>query len=92
MSFVPTGLMVLGLSLSLGRGWSFLAVSGELVDDEELLCWTVVLCFICMLDDVLWSQLPGINRRSTEKEVKEIKLTLIHLYNNVSINKIHRFM
>lgn len=35
MSFVLTGLIVLGLSLSLGRGWSFIAASGELADDED---------------------------------------------------------
>lgn len=40
ISFVLTGLIVLGLSLSLGRGWTFIAASGELADDEDedLLC------------------------------------------------------
>lgn len=72
ISLVPTGLTVLGLSLSLGRGWSFLADSGELVDEEDFLRWTIVLCFICALDDVLWSQLSGRNRMSTRKRWKLI--------------------
>lgn len=76
ISFVLTGLIVLGLSLSLGRGWSFPADSGELVGDEDLLRWTVVLCFICAPDDVLWLQLPGKNHKiSTKKEVKTTELT-----------------
>lgn len=49
----PKGLIVLGLSLSLGRGRSFLADSGEPTDDEDLLRSAVVLCLICVLDDVL---------------------------------------
>lgn len=87
ISLVPTGLIVLGLSLWLGRGC--LADSGELVDREDFLCWTVVLCFICALDDVLWSQLSG--RNNVNKEEVKAHPASISITECV-INKIYLFI